>query len=355
MALPTAQLGQMPNMQMPFNIPVQTYTKEPKAWEKILLGIVGNVAAAGLEKGISNVMQPDYAPQPAGLAEKFMSGPTISGQRAAELDRQFADTERADAEARNQRLNRMVEMTGQNKARTLDTERQLLATEGEMGRLQKERSDTELDSARLTNQAAHNRLQDMVTQRDSIRQGRLTDAQTKHLGAQTSKLEAEVRSQGIIDRLTLDGINRTRAEHGQPPLDSTGMEIKSAGPSAGEMPGLPRPEMNADVPTVISESVQKRMMGGGYGPHGRIRQGPQMTPGTSEEIMQRVTPTPVEQASATAVPQGMPDEVSEAASILANNRAGPYAEHYKGVIRSWLDTGQPWSEENVRLRRMISP
>lgn len=237
MALPTAQLGGMPNMQMPYNIPVQTYSKEPKAWEKILLSIVGNVATQGLEAGVKNYMQPDYAPTPATGLDKFLHGPTISQGRAHDLDMQDIEQQRLDETQRNDRLNRMVEMTGKNKQQTGQLVNQTLATEGEANRLEKERGDTALASENLRNEALHRRLQDLIAQKDSMTRGRVADAQVGEIRAQAGERTENANARALQTRLMLDALNAQRKQQGLPPLDASGRDVVA--PPAQRLPGLP--------------------------------------------------------------------------------------------------------------------
>lgn len=354
MGLPTAQLGQMPNMQMPYNIPVQLYTKEPKAWEKLLMNIAGNVASAGITKGVENYMQPDFAPTPATGMDKFLHGPTISQSRAQELDRQFSDTEKADAEARNQRLNRMVEMTGQNKAEADRLAGLTNMANTQAGQLQMEGERNDMSAENLRSEAAHRRLQDLVAQRTANRQDKLTDAQTKDLEAQTKLRTVESKQ-----KATQDWIMR----HGRVPrpedFGPTG-ELLDVQQKPTPLPGLPgstptgNPAISASVPTEISDAVKQRLLGGGYpDPYASKTAS---SPAPVDEISRRMGITPAA-ASTTAQSSGIPPEVQQAASVLANGRAGAYADTYRAVIAAWLDNngqGQPWSEDNVSLRKLIS-
>jgi hypothetical protein len=59
MALPTAQLGQLGTMSMPYSIP--TYEKGPSIWEKALASFLVSAAGQAAEKGTENLMSRDYA------------------------------------------------------------------------------------------------------------------------------------------------------------------------------------------------------------------------------------------------------------------------------------------------------
>src|ERR1035437_307177 len=89
MALPSAQLGQMPTMQLPYTIPVQTYQKQPKAWQSALLQILAQTGTAVAERGAANYMQPEYASefgqQPNSGLQALLKGPRVGAQQAESL------------------------------------------------------------------------------------------------------------------------------------------------------------------------------------------------------------------------------------------------------------------------------
>lgn len=81
MALPSAQLGQMPNMNIPYSVPY--YQKEPKPWEKVLLSLVSSAGGAALNQGIQNSMARDFADlargeTPSSGFDAFLHGPRVS-------------------------------------------------------------------------------------------------------------------------------------------------------------------------------------------------------------------------------------------------------------------------------------
>ena len=87
MALPTAQLGQLGNMSMPYAIP--TYEKGPNIFEKALATFLVNAAGGVAQQGAQNVMSRDYAKDvgqtPAGAWSKLVSGPQVTAEQAKQI------------------------------------------------------------------------------------------------------------------------------------------------------------------------------------------------------------------------------------------------------------------------------
>ena len=89
MALPTAQLGSLPNMSMPYSIP--TYAKSSASQEAIASFLAGLAGSVGSNLG-QNVMSRDYAETPAGFFSKLVSGPKENRQQYAQrLERAAAE------------------------------------------------------------------------------------------------------------------------------------------------------------------------------------------------------------------------------------------------------------------------
>lgn len=236
MALPTAQLGQMPTLQMPFYIPVTPYEKHPKAWQQALISIMAQTGANALGKGVENYMQPDYAPQPATGMDKFLHGPMISQQRAGELERQGLEQQQIDNAARNARLNRILEATSQNRARAGQMAQQTIDVNRAAQDLQLGGESRDIESAIAQNTAAHQRVQDLIAQINAERERQLAQQQGALLGAQTKNIGAEAAQHTLQNRMMLDSMNALRAKGGLPPIDEQGYATQSA-PST--LPGLP--------------------------------------------------------------------------------------------------------------------
>lgn len=212
MALPTAQLGSMPSLNVPSYIPTVQISKEPKLWEKALMSMLANAGSAVVSQGVQNMMQPDYAPDPATGLERFLHGPKINQARAGELDRQVIEQQRIDDANRQARLNRMVEMTGQNKVLANQAAQQTLSTENEIGNLmhQGAAEDTQSMQARqAVLDARVRRLQDEIA---NVRQGKVADAQIKNLTAETGLREEQTREARNTRETTERVMNNTRGK-----------------------------------------------------------------------------------------------------------------------------------------------
>lgn len=90
MALPTAPLGQLPNMNMPYSMP--TYDKGASIWEKALAAFLVNAAGGVAQQGVENAMARDFAPEfgeeKAGGLSKLISGPKVGKADATQRRQQ---------------------------------------------------------------------------------------------------------------------------------------------------------------------------------------------------------------------------------------------------------------------------
>lgn len=116
-ALPSAQLGGMPSLNVPSYIPTTVVQKEPKAWEKALLAILTQAGAAAAQQGVQNAMSQEYAPEfdktsTTGF-QKFLKGPTVNERQAL--------ASRADTGATN-RLQSEMDAARAMQANKLDAE-----------------------------------------------------------------------------------------------------------------------------------------------------------------------------------------------------------------------------------------
>jgi len=93
MALPTAPLGQLPSMNMPYAIP--THDRGSSIWEKALAAFLVNAAGGVAQQGVENAMARDFAPEfgeeKAGGLSKLISGPKV-GRDDAKMRRAQAFT-----------------------------------------------------------------------------------------------------------------------------------------------------------------------------------------------------------------------------------------------------------------------
>ncbi len=211
MALPTAQLGTMPSLNMPAYIPTTTVTKEPKAWEKALLAIVANAGSQILGQGVSNAMQQDFAAQngetPTTGVSKFFSGPRVTrGDNEARqmLKAKLAgDIGMAELNAQPSARDQMM-MDRQEMNDIANRTAQMQATRGQLA-LGREGHQTQRDIS-TSEQAARKALADaertFQTPYQNVRTEE-TQAQTKHLNvvSDRERMQMELQKRMMGDQI----------------------------------------------------------------------------------------------------------------------------------------------------------
>lgn len=223
MALPTAQLGAMGGINVPSFVPVTQVDKRPNAWEQALLGILANAGSAVVSKGIENSMAPDYAPDPASGFSKFWNGPTISGQRAQQLDQQSMEQQKIDDAAQNERMNRMVAMTGQNNAQTLGQQRLQAEMGGQINDLQHQTTMEDLAGQEAATTASHQHLQDLIAQLTATKQGKLMDKQSALLGVQVPDIQSQTRQRNAESATKEEQVKMMQKYSGGPTAGAPGV------------------------------------------------------------------------------------------------------------------------------------
>jgi hypothetical protein len=104
MSLPTATLGQLPTMSMPYSIP--TYEKPPSIWEKALASFLVNAAGSVAQQAGHNVMSKDnsaeFGEKPATWFQHLMGG-GVSDEEARQRRQNTFTGERDDKQLAEQR------------------------------------------------------------------------------------------------------------------------------------------------------------------------------------------------------------------------------------------------------------
>lgn len=327
-ALPSAQLGSMSSLSVPSFIPTVAVPKEPKAWEKALLALITNAGSAMLSQGIQNVMQPDFAPQPASGVDKFLSGPKISQSRASELERQVIDKEKTDATARENRLNRMVQQTGQNRQAMLDTQRLTKDVQGQISTLGQNVSDEEIKLAQLEQSGAHQRLQDLVAELNMRRQGRLVDAQIRELDAQVGTRKADADAKSAQTLIMKRSMNDDARKRGQPPpfpeVETTKAVENFASGAAGLTPKQQRVQDNLKdtkrYPTA-EQTLPSSGFGGIVASRDYLTEAPDVsvesaiTPDVLQKLQQHLSRGPVIRNAPVPLIQNAPDRLLQNAPM----------------------------------------
>lgn len=101
MALPTAPLGQLPNMNMPFQMP--TYEKR-RGRDQILTALAAGIAQQLGGQVVDNAMSRDYAEEPAGFWGKLVSGPKENRAQNEAKKERLSKAEQAEADRTNRIL-----------------------------------------------------------------------------------------------------------------------------------------------------------------------------------------------------------------------------------------------------------
>jgi hypothetical protein len=189
MALPSASLGTLPSMSMPFHLPVNEVRKEPKAWEKILLGMLGAGTSALVGQAVSNLMSQDKAAEfgqtPKTGFSKILQGPQVSEQEAHRLRQDKLERDKMASGERRDRMNTDLKKTEMNQNATRNFRAAEIDMERIMAGIQGANLDREVEVENLRNQAAARKLEGLITELNSRRQGKVADAQVENLGAET--------------------------------------------------------------------------------------------------------------------------------------------------------------------------
>lgn len=89
MALPTAQLGAMANLNTPTYVPLQVIPRQPTIWQQALASFMTNTAGDIGNKLVSNEMEKDSAPDfgqtPASGWDRLVHGAAVNDKEAAQM------------------------------------------------------------------------------------------------------------------------------------------------------------------------------------------------------------------------------------------------------------------------------
>jgi hypothetical protein len=134
MALPTAQLGQMSNINVPSYVPLTVVPKKQSVWEQALASFLVNMAGQAGGQAVQNVMAKDTAAPDAqaGFFKKLVGGPTQTvAENQAALGR--AQQEKLAAKGDQSAMARLLEgERGANLRTSLGLREQ--ANQGELNR-----------------------------------------------------------------------------------------------------------------------------------------------------------------------------------------------------------------------------
>lgn len=89
MALPTAQLGAMANLNTPSYVPVQVIPRQPTIWQQALASFLTNTAGDVGQRLVTNEMEPEHAAEfgqtPTSGWDRLMHGAAVNDKEAAQM------------------------------------------------------------------------------------------------------------------------------------------------------------------------------------------------------------------------------------------------------------------------------
>lgn len=130
----------MSSLNVPSYIPSVGVSKEPKAWEKVLLSLLASAGSAAVGQGVQNAMSRDYATEfgktPATGFGKLLQGPAVGDRQASDIRSQMTDKARLESAEKQSRLNRLTDMTRSNREMQGQTERQTADLQARIAEMQ---------------------------------------------------------------------------------------------------------------------------------------------------------------------------------------------------------------------------
>lgn len=215
-ALPSAQLGSMPSLNVPSYIPTTVIQKEPKAWEKALLAILTQAGSAAANQGVQNAMTQDYASEfgktPTTGFSKLLSGPTIDTRQAMQMRGENAANERLGATITSHRQENEFDRIARNIS-NMDNARLAAAQLGET--TQHNIAQNLLGTSQLGETTLHNTSTEDLTksaQDEAAIRARMLDererpARDAYTREQTARAEGE-KYRTDIARQTMEDLQR---------------------------------------------------------------------------------------------------------------------------------------------------
>ena len=211
MALPTASLGQLASMNMPYQIPQYEVTR---GRDKVLAAIAAGVGQALAGQIVNNVTSRDFAEQPAGFWSKLIQGPQQTREQYEAGLGRAAETTRAaeDRAARERMLERQIgaereKEAGRDQQAKADRDLRWKLSSAEADQRNQLMVDDRLAKAALQNEAfaqerflAEQKLMDMVLNREVERRFDVLD---KH-ALRTAETDERIREQAATPRSRLE-------------------------------------------------------------------------------------------------------------------------------------------------------
>lgn len=253
MALPTAPLGQLGNMSMPYSI--GTYDKGPNIWEKALAAFLVNAAGGVASQGTQNLMSRDYAKEfgekPAGTWGRLVGGPAVDAKDAAQRRQNIYLSGEAqkgrDFSKEENEFNQMIKATAEEAQAKNEAMRQGERIQGGLDQQQI------ADMNALLRGDRENTARVSMNDADNLARLEQIDREYENRG----NLPSERLNESIIQRLGLKGagvpgVTTQTSKQFNPNVvaDATG---SAAATGAPQVPAAAAPAQPADYYTTLQE------------------------------------------------------------------------------------------------------
>ena len=252
MALPSAQLGQLSNINVPSHVPVQAVAKQPKLWQQVLMQALAQGLSGAVGQGVENAMSRDYA-DPA-LGEKKATGfdKLFHGATVNEKENTRRQTERARKEEHTREI-----IARGNERRGADTE----ATYRQAKNVEADVTRAEMDNARLMAELQH-RSQELAQRERHAGADIRRDRLLKQIDVERDLIKA-VNEQPLqnaqVDRLRAE----TRGAELGNQLSEKWLSAPQVDPKTGKpIPPPPRPETPDPKLQAVMQVLQQRIADG---------------------------------------------------------------------------------------------
>ena len=283
MALPTAQLGQLSQLSVPYSIPTTLVDKRPRIWQQALASFLTNAASQAGQAAVSNEFEKENAPAFGQKAtpwyQKFYQGAAINDKEAMQLrDIKASDDQRKLIEAGLDRRSAAEIAGALNRTNITEAgakERLGISEAGATGRTtQTIQGEKDLESQKaldtLKNEDTLARLRDELsrTNPEGVARTNLYNQEAAHYGSQ-----AEINK-------FLGALMQKRGASGQPTTPAVNPTVPTASPDTSGPSWIdtnPKPGPSVNILDMLDQ------LGSGSGP-GPIISTDQMNAGIAPTI-----------------------------------------------------------------------
>lgn len=250
MALPTAPLGQLPSIQMPFSIP--TYEKGPSILEKALGALLVNVASGVAQHGTENLMSRDYAGEFGETPTKGFGrllGPKVGENEAKQRRQNIFVTGEAEKERDfNRDQAELKYLNEQGLADAAAANARLRQQDAIQGNLDERFLQDKNAGLRIGQEAtAQQELARLRASLEASDPGRLAQAEADRARARQSNAEA-----GLYERFANRGTSTAQPAAPAPTSNVAKFaQGQNAGPRPSSQESLPHPDLLVGEPPTL--------------------------------------------------------------------------------------------------------